>query len=41
MTDTLASYSLLAVYSAMAIYAIAFIMFTIDLARRSAPAPVR
>ena len=41
MTDTLASYSLLAVYSAMAIYALAFIMFTLDLARRSAPAPVR
>jgi cytochrome c-type biogenesis protein CcsB len=41
VTDTLASYSLLAVYSAMAIYAIAFIMFTLDLARRSAPAPVR
>ncbi len=41
MTDTLASYSLLAVYSAMAIYAGAFIMFTLDLARRSAPAPAR
>lgn len=41
MTDTLASYSLLAVYSAMAIYTIAFIMFTLDLARRSAPAQVR
>ncbi len=41
MTETLAQYSLLAVYSAMAIYTIAFIMFTLDLARRSAPAPVR
>ncbi|MEP6480087.1 MAG: c-type cytochrome biogenesis protein CcsB [Rhodoglobus sp.] len=40
MTETLVSYSLLAVYSAMAIYTFAFIMFTIDLARRSAPAPV-
>ncbi len=41
MTATLVSYSLIAVYSAMAIYTLAFIMFTIDLARRSAPAPVR
>jgi cytochrome c-type biogenesis protein CcsB len=41
VTDTLAQYSLLAVYSAMAIYTIAFVMFTLDLARRSAPAPVR
>ena len=41
MTQTLVSFSLLAVYSAMAIYTIAFIMFTLDLARRSAPAPVR
>jgi cytochrome c-type biogenesis protein CcsB len=33
------SYSLVAVYSAMAIYTLAFVMFTLDLARRSAPAP--
>ena len=39
MTDTLALYSIIAVYSAMAIYTIAFILFTMDLARRSAPAP--
>ena len=35
------SFSLVAVYSAMAIYTLAFVMFTLDLARRSAPAPVR
>ncbi len=40
MIATLVSYSLLSVYSAMAIYTLAFIMFTIDLARRSASAPV-
>ena len=40
MTDTLASYSVIAVYSAMAIYTLAFVMFTIDLARRSSAAPV-
>lgn len=39
MTETLVSYSLVAVYSAMAIYTIAFIMFTLDLARRTAAAP--
>ena len=39
MTETLASYSVLAVYSAMAIYVIAFILFTLDLSRRSAAAP--
>lgn len=39
MTDTLASYSIIAIYSAMAIYLVAFIMFTIDLARRSGAAP--
>ena len=39
MTATLVSFSLIAVYSAMAIYTFAFIMFTLDLARRSAPAP--
>lgn len=36
MTETFASYSLIAVYSAMAIYTLAFVMFAIDLARRSA-----
>lgn len=40
MTETLVSYSLLAVYSAMAIYALAFIAFALDLARRAAPTPV-
>lgn len=38
MTETLVSYSVIAVYSAMAIYTIAFVMFTIDLSRRVAPA---
>ena len=33
MTDTLSQFSVLALYSAMAIYAIAFIVFTFDLAR--------
>jgi cytochrome c-type biogenesis protein CcsB len=36
----LVQYSNLAVYSAMAVYAIAFIAFTFDLARRAAPAPI-
>lgn len=40
-TQTLDSLSLVAVYSAMAVYAIAFIVYTIDLARRVAPAQVR
>ena len=40
-TQTLDSLSLVAVYSAMGVYAIAFIVYTIDLARRVAPAPVR
>jgi len=39
VTETLVSYSTIAVYSAMAIYALAFIMFTLDLSRRVA-APV-
>jgi len=39
VTDTLVQYSLLAVYSAMAIYTLAFIMFTLDLARRTAATP--
>ncbi|WP_307842090.1 c-type cytochrome biogenesis protein CcsB [Salinibacterium sp. SWN1162] len=36
MTETFVSYSLIAVYSAMAIYTFAFILFAVDLARRSA-----
>ncbi|CAN5137222.1 c-type cytochrome biogenesis protein CcsB [soil metagenome] len=40
MTQTLATYSLFAIYSAMAVYALAFIAFTLDLARRAAPAPL-
>ena len=36
MTETLVSYSLIAVYSAMAIYTLAFVLFAVDLARRSA-----
>ena len=39
MTDTLVSYSLVAIYSAMAIYVLAFILFTVDLARRTAAVP--
>jgi ABC-type transport system involved in cytochrome c biogenesis permease subunit len=39
VTETLDSYSLVAIYSAMAVYTIAFIMFTLDLARRSAAVP--
>lgn len=39
MTQTLVSYSLIAVYSAMAVYTFAFVMFTLDLARRSAAVP--
>ncbi len=39
MTETLVSYSLIAVYSAMAVYTIAFVMFTLDLSRRSAAEP--
>ena len=41
MTETLDSYSLIAVYSAMGVYALAFILFTLDLARRSAAATMR
>lgn len=40
MTETLVSYSLIAVYSAMAVYTLAFVLFTLDLARRSATTPV-
>ena len=36
MTDVFASYSLLAIYSAMAVYTLAFIAYTLDLAKRSA-----
>ena len=36
MTEILVSYSTIAVYSSMAIYALAFIMFTLDLSRRVA-----
>jgi cytochrome c-type biogenesis protein CcsB len=39
VTETLASYSLVAIYSAMAVYLFAFIAFTLDLAKRSAEAP--
>jgi len=39
VTETLVQYSNLAVYSAMAVYALSFIAFTFDLARRAAPAP--
>jgi cytochrome c-type biogenesis protein CcsB len=38
VTQVLVSYSLIAVYSAMAVYTLAFIAFTLDLARRSAAA---
>ncbi len=36
MTDQLVSASLVAIWSAMAVYTVAFIMFTLDLAKRSA-----
>ena len=38
MTEQLATYSLLAVYTAIAVYAIAFVLFTLDLSRRSVEA---
>ncbi len=38
--ENLASLSLVAVYSAMGVYTLAFIAFTLDLAKRSAEAPV-
>ena len=41
VTETLDSYSLIAVYSAMSVYALAFILFTLDLARRSTEATRR
>ena len=36
MTETLAAYSLVAIYSAIAVYALAFIAFVLDLSRRAA-----
>ena len=39
MIETLDSYSLVAIYSAMAVYTIAFVMFALDLAKRSAREP--
>ncbi|WP_394771667.1 c-type cytochrome biogenesis protein CcsB [Lacisediminihabitans sp.] len=39
MTEQLASFSLVAIYSAMAVYLFAFIAFTLDLAKRSAETP--
>ena len=36
MTETFVQYSTIAVYSAMAIYALAFVMFALDLSRRAA-----
>jgi len=38
VTDTLAAYSLLLAYSAMAVYAIAFVMYVLDLSRRTGTA---
>ncbi|MGV8885560.1 MAG: c-type cytochrome biogenesis protein CcsB [Microbacteriaceae bacterium] len=40
MTELFEQISVIAVYSAMAVYTFAFIAFTLDLARRSAPVPV-
>jgi len=39
VTDTLASLSLVGVYSAMGIYVVAFVLFALDLSRRSAAVP--
>ena len=39
MIDTLASLSLVGVYSAMGIYVVAFVLFTLDLSRRTAAVP--
>ena len=38
MTELFETYSVIAVYSALAVYTLAFIAFTLDLAQRSAPA---
>ena len=40
MTETFVTFSLVAIWSAMAMYALAFIAFTFDLARRATPTPV-
>ena len=40
MTPSFVTFSLIAVYSAMAVYTLAFIAFTVDLAKRSAVSPV-
>ncbi len=40
-TDSLALYSLVLVYSAMAVYALAFIVFALDLGRRAAAEPAK
>ncbi len=37
MTDTLVTFSLVAIWSAMAMYTLAFVAFTFDLARRAVP----
>jgi cytochrome c-type biogenesis protein CcsB len=39
VTDTFVAWSLVAVYSAVAVYAIAFVAFVLDLAKRSTAAP--
>ena len=39
MSETFASYALVAIYSAMAVYVLAFVFFTLDLAKRSAESP--
>ena len=40
-TAVMASYSLVAVYSAMAVYTLSFLLFTLDLAKSSSAKPVR
>lgn len=40
MTETLAAYSLVAIYSAIAVYAMAFIAYVLDLSKRAADAQV-
>jgi cytochrome c-type biogenesis protein CcsB len=40
VTETLAAYSLVAVYSAIAVYVLAFIVYVLDLAKRSASAQI-
>ncbi len=39
MSETYASYALVVIYSAMAVYVLAFVFFTLDLAKRSAENP--